>query len=100
MKPFLLFAGDSYYPSGGWNDFVLDYDTVEEAKEGLSGRSADWAHVVNEIGMVVAWWRKPRPMIELDPQRYRNHSTERTIKDVARMNAETVKYNEDYAGWH
>lgn len=32
MKRYLLFAGDNYYPSGGVNDFVMDYDTVEEAE--------------------------------------------------------------------
>lgn len=30
MKRFLLFGSDNYYPSGGWNDFILDSDTVEE----------------------------------------------------------------------
>jgi hypothetical protein len=31
MKPFLLFAGDSYYPSGGWGDFQGAFATREEA---------------------------------------------------------------------
>ena len=30
MKRFLLFCFDSYYPSGGMNDFVKDADTKEE----------------------------------------------------------------------
>ena len=50
---FLLFAGYHYYPSGGWNDFVGQYDTIEEARQ--SYRSMDvnyeWYHIVsgNEI---------------------------------------------------
>jgi hypothetical protein len=31
MKRYLLFMGDDYYPEGGMNDFVGDYDTVEDA---------------------------------------------------------------------
>lgn len=32
MKRFLVFAGDSYYASGGWSDFHADADTAEEAE--------------------------------------------------------------------
>ncbi len=32
MKRFLLFAGSSYYPDGGWGDFIGHYDTEEEIK--------------------------------------------------------------------
>jgi len=31
MKRYLLFAYESYYPSGGKNDEVGSYDTLEEA---------------------------------------------------------------------
>lgn len=31
MKRFALFAGDHYYPDGGWLDFVDSFDTAEEA---------------------------------------------------------------------
>jgi hypothetical protein len=30
---FLLFAGDAYYPSGGWGDFIQAFETLEGAKE-------------------------------------------------------------------
>lgn len=33
MKRYLLFAGSSYYPRGGWLDFIDSFDTPEEAKE-------------------------------------------------------------------
>jgi hypothetical protein len=32
MKRYLLFAYDRYYPSGGMNDFVGDFDTLDELK--------------------------------------------------------------------
>ncbi len=31
MKRYILFCFSAYYPTGGWNDFVGAYDTVEEA---------------------------------------------------------------------
>lgn len=30
MKRYLLFKGVDYYPSGGWEDFKGDYDSVDE----------------------------------------------------------------------
>lgn len=47
MKRFLLFAGPSYYPEGGWNDFVGDFDTSLEAKiKANEFVSKDyWAHI-------------------------------------------------------
>lgn len=51
MKRYLLFAGDHYYPSGGWNDFVGSFDTAREAMEWAESKaikdSDDWAHVVD-----------------------------------------------------
>ena len=32
MKRFLVFAGYCYYPDGGMNDFLEDFDTLEEAR--------------------------------------------------------------------
>jgi hypothetical protein len=54
MKRFLLFAGDKYYPSGGWHDFIGAFDSVEEA--GAHARKTNdefnytcfgWYHVVD-----------------------------------------------------
>lgn len=33
VKQFLLFGFDKYYPEGGAEDFVADFDTLEEAEE-------------------------------------------------------------------
>lgn len=51
---FLVFAGECYYPGGGWDDFVDHYDTKEEAVadarawETDRGKHAEvWWHVVD-----------------------------------------------------
>lgn len=31
MKRYLVFYADAYYPLGGIDDFIGDYDTIEEA---------------------------------------------------------------------
>lgn len=33
MKRYLVFAGDAYYPAGGWDDFREAFNTLDEAKE-------------------------------------------------------------------
>lgn len=35
LKRFLAFYGSNYYPSGGWEDFLIDCDELEEAKQKL-----------------------------------------------------------------
>jgi len=52
MKRFLVFAGDCYYPSGGWNDFKSDHETLSEAFEATKVKGiGDWWHVVDTVGM-------------------------------------------------
>ena len=33
MKRYFLFAGDVYYPSGGWKDFKGAFDTIKDASD-------------------------------------------------------------------
>jgi hypothetical protein len=33
LKRYALFAYDTYYPGGGWSDFVRSFDTVDEAAQ-------------------------------------------------------------------
>ena len=53
MKRYLLFAGDQYYPRGGWSDFRDSFDSLEEAfihgrQKDISGSKwFDWCHVVD-----------------------------------------------------
>ena len=52
---FALFAGDVYYPGGGWHDFRGTFDTIEAARNrylegemyGESKHEWEWGHVVN-----------------------------------------------------
>jgi len=51
MNRYLLFAGDTYYPAGGWNDLKGDYTNLEEAKWVASmmytERKCDWWQIVD-----------------------------------------------------
>lgn len=60
MKRFLLFAGDNYYPGGGWDDFISDHDALAEALAAgkyaatFEGLWKDWWHVVDtETGRTI-----------------------------------------------
>lgn len=56
MKRFLVFAGETYYPMGGWADFQKDYDTFEEASNSFTElmKTEDWMHIVDSLnGQVV-----------------------------------------------
>jgi hypothetical protein len=33
MERYLVFAGDLYYPAGGWEDFIGSFRTLAEVKE-------------------------------------------------------------------
>lgn len=51
IKP-MLFAGSTFYPHGGWEDFRGYFDTIEDAKKWLQSNSCEiatwssWAHIV------------------------------------------------------
>lgn len=47
MKRFLLFAG-GYFKSGGWNDFMGDFDTLEAALAHQEGEWP-WRQVVDTV---------------------------------------------------
>lgn len=49
MSRFLLFAGNDYYPAGGWGDFKGDFDTQEEAEAFLanSTQKFDWKQIID-----------------------------------------------------
>lgn len=51
---FLCFAGNNYYPSGGWDDFQGAYPTVEAAVEKAESLEyCDWYHVVDATTLTV-----------------------------------------------
>lgn len=75
MCRYMLFAGENFYPKGGWEDFRGLFDTPESALEYLrkgeipewitdpepddedSRRWAEWAHIVDtQKTMIVREW--------------------------------------------
>jgi hypothetical protein len=55
MDRYLLFAGDTYYPSGGWSDFRSSHSLMLDAVQAAARLPCDWHHVVDSItGEVVA----------------------------------------------
>lgn len=58
MKRYLCFAGEDYYPSGGWDDYVDSFDTLEEAVSFLRSKLSTystlrqdwgWCHIVDTL---------------------------------------------------
>jgi len=51
VKRFIVFAGNDYYPGGGWHDFHSDHDMAEDAvkaaDQAVHERHEDWSHVVD-----------------------------------------------------
>lgn len=53
MKRYLVFHGDVYYASGGWDDFIGSFDVLDEAIAAAPRSDFTWWHVVdteNEAG--------------------------------------------------
>ena len=46
MGIFLVFGGDSYYPGGGWHDYLGCYPTEELARAAAAASGKDWWHIV------------------------------------------------------
>lgn len=48
---YILFAGDGFYPEGGWNDWRGNYEKLEDLKEDLEKLNEtwhfDWWHIVD-----------------------------------------------------
>ena len=43
---FLVFAGDDYYPAGGWYDQRGFFDSIEEARKNVP-KNEDWYQIVD-----------------------------------------------------
>jgi len=43
----LLFAGDNYYPVGGWNDFRGQFQSETDALAAVAKGDWDWWHLVD-----------------------------------------------------
>lgn len=56
---YLVFAGDDYYPGGGWQDFKGAYLFLDDAKmraADAGGYAWMWACVVDLDTMEEVWW--------------------------------------------
>lgn len=69
MKRFLVFGGAIYYPSGGWDDFQVGFETMAEAREAVAtnqllpgwGGAWHWWHIVDlETGKKIYEGEKAR----------------------------------------
>ena len=56
MKRYLVFAGDTCYPAGGWGDFVGTFDLFDEANAVLAKNEEKgrWAHIVDLAYLEIA----------------------------------------------
>lgn len=64
-KRFLLFAGDTYYPSAYWNDFQGDFDTLDEAIEAY-GASPSWVSAEYAAAHPKASWNDWGFIVDLE----------------------------------
>jgi len=46
-KRYLVFGGDSYYPSGGWSDLIGSADTLEDANAAVTASDNDWHSIID-----------------------------------------------------
>lgn len=44
---YLIFAGDCYYPYGGWGDYVGSAGTLEDALTTAANHKGDWWQIVD-----------------------------------------------------
>jgi hypothetical protein len=54
MKRYLTFFGEHYYPSGGMDDLLNDFDTIEECKNAIDNRikegyNPDWYSIEEHV---------------------------------------------------
>lgn len=63
MKQYLAFAGESFYPAGGWDDLVGTFGTLNDAIDAVVpkhviGPCGWWGHVVDgATGKRVYEWK-------------------------------------------
>ncbi|QQO97038.1 hypothetical protein Nekkels1_37 [Cellulophaga phage Nekkels_1] len=75
MKQYLVFFGSKYYPSGGMNDFLCDFDTIDECVEAIKSKikehfdpdyqeeeeyvkyqwSCNWSHIYDSVNREEVW---------------------------------------------
>ena len=51
MKRYMLFAGQEFYPSGGWSDFIDSFDSIDEARDCSRSGPFDWYHIIDSTNL-------------------------------------------------
>ena len=61
MKRYLVFAGEDYYPAGGWGDFIEAFASHEDAasKAAECEERGDWSQVVDLERMEEVYKEQP-----------------------------------------
>ncbi len=49
IKQYWLFAGDTYYPAGGMDDYENSFDNIEDAIGQVYHIKCDWWHIVDSV---------------------------------------------------
>jgi hypothetical protein len=49
MNQYLVFAGETYYPCGGFKDFISSHTTLEDAQiaRAKAHKPQGWSHIVD-----------------------------------------------------
>lgn len=59
MKQYLVFSGNIFYPSGGMEDYVTSYDTLEDAKAYVKSWQRpfqmEWWHIADRDTCEIVW---------------------------------------------
>ncbi len=70
MKRFLVFAGETYYPSGGFQDFISAHDELSQAQETrLKSHSIyGWSHIVDLQSLkIIESQYESNPVEQIEP---------------------------------
>ena len=49
MNRYLVFKGNHYYPSGGWDDLFGSFEFLDEATKAAEVDEWEWSHVVDSL---------------------------------------------------
>lgn len=75
MNRYLLFAGNDYYPDGGWHDFKGSFHTLDGAEAAYrdwqarpydEGGTGEWGHVVDTKTGEVVFKDEREPAVMVD----------------------------------
>ena len=61
MNRYLSFFGDEFFPNGGMDDFLGDYEDLFEAKEAITSKqlktmlTSSWGHVYDTVNKEIVY---------------------------------------------